>query len=73
MTSNTLKLKASYEFIGGAEGWRFIKKASVNASVDILTVDYHEFKDLSTGASFPNEPLYALEANVFQLFVSFWY
>lgn len=73
LTSNTLKLKASYEFIGGAEGWNFIKKASVTASVDILSVDYHEFKDLSTGAGFPDEPLYTLEANVFQLFVSFWY
>lgn len=73
LTSNTLKLAASYEFIGGAEGWRFLKKASVNASVDILNVDYHEFKDLSTGAGYPDEPLYALEANVFQVFFSFWY
>ncbi len=73
LTSNTLKLGASYEFIGGAEGWRFIKKASVTASVDLLTVDYHEFRDLSTGAAFPDEPLYVLDANVFQLFFSFWY
>ena len=73
LTSNTVKLKASYEFIGGAEGWRFIKRASVTASVDFLSVDYHEFKDLSTSAGFPDEPLYALEADVFQLYFSFWY
>ncbi len=73
LTSTTLKLAASYEFIGGAQGWRFLKKASVSASIDILNVDYHEFKDLSTGAGFPNEPLYALEANIFQIFFSFWY
>jgi len=73
LTSNTLKLGVSYEFIGGAEGWRFLKKASVNASVHILNVDFHEFKDLSTGAVYPDEPLYTLEANVFQLFFSFWY
>jgi hypothetical protein len=73
LTSNTVKLAASYEFIGGTDGWRFIKKASVNASVDILTVDYHEFRDLSTGAAFPDEPLYILDAAVFQLFFSFWY
>ena len=73
LTSSTFKLAVSYEFIGGAEGWRFIKKASVNASIDFLSVDYHEFRDLSTSASFPNEPLYALEADVFQLFFSFWY
>ncbi len=73
LTSSTIKLAVSYEFIGGAKGWHFINKASVNASIDILNVDYHEFKDLSTGAGFPSEPLYALEANVFQLFFSFWY
>ena len=73
LTSSTFKLAASYEFIGGAEGWRFIKKASVNASIDFLSVDYDELRDLSTSALFPNEPLYVLEADVFQLFFSFWY
>lgn len=73
LTSSTVKLAAAYEFIGGAEGWKFIKKASVNASVNLLTVDYHEFKDLSTSAAFPDEPLYVLDAAVFQLFFSFWY
>jgi hypothetical protein len=73
LTSTTIKLAAAYEFIGGTEGWKFIKKASVNASIDMLYIDYHEFKDLSTGSPFPNEPLYELDATVFQLFFSFWY
>ena len=73
LTSSTVKLAVAYEFIGGAEGWKFIKKASVNASIDMLHVDYHEFKDLSTGAPFPDEPLYELDAAIFQLFFSFWY
>ena len=73
LTSTTVRLAAAYEFIGGAEGWKFIKKASVNASIDMLNIDYHDFKDLSTGAPFPDEPLYMLDATVFQLFFSFWY
>ncbi len=73
LTSTTIKLAAAYEFIGGAEGWKFIKKASVNASINMLNVDYHDFKDLSTAAPFPDEPLYVLDAAVFQLFFSFWY
>ena len=73
LTSSTVRLAAAYEFIGGAEGWKFIKKASVNASIDMLSVDYHEFKDLSTNVPFPDEPLYVLDAAVFQLFFSFWY
>ncbi len=73
LTSQTFKIAASYEFIGGPEGWKFIKKGTVNASFDVLRVDYHEFRDLSTGALLGEEPLYTLDANVVQLFVSFWY
>ena len=72
LTSSTVKLAAAYEFIGGAEGWKFIQKASVNVSIDMLSIDYHEFKDASSGL-FPDEPLYVLDAAVFQLFFSFWY
>ena len=60
-------------FIGGAEGWRFIKKGTVTASIDFLQVDYHEFSDLSRGALLGDEPLYSLEADVVQIFFSFWY
>jgi len=73
LTSTTIKLAAAYEFIGGAEGWRFIKKASINASLDMLHIDYHDFKDLSTPTPFPDEPLYELDAAIFQLYFSFWY
>ena len=73
LTSTTVRLAAAYEFIGGAEGWRFIDKASVNVSIDMLNIEYHDFKDLSTGAPFPDEPLYVLDSAVFQLFFSFWY
>lgn len=73
LTSTTFKLAAAYEFIGGAEGWKFIDKASINASIDLLNVDYHDFKDLSTGAPYPDEPLYVLDSAIFQLFFSFWY
>jgi hypothetical protein len=73
LTSSTFKLAASYEFIGGAQGWNFIKRGTVNASVDFLTVDYDEFRDLTSGAAVGEEPLYSLDANVYQLFVSFWY
>ena len=41
LTSTTVKLAAAYEFIGGTEGWKFIKKASVNVSIDMLNIDYH--------------------------------
>jgi hypothetical protein len=73
LTSTTFRLAAAYEFIGGNEGWKFIKKASVNASIDMLHIEYDEFKNLATGATFPDEPLYVLDSAIFQLFFSFWY
>lgn len=71
LTSQTLKLAASYEFLN--DGWRFIDRGSVNFSIDLLTVDYHEFRDLTSGALVGEEPYYSLDANIVQMFFSFWY
>jgi hypothetical protein len=73
MTSTTLQLKLSYEFLNNANGWGFIKKGAVSGSMHMLGVDYHDFSDLTAGAAIGEEPLYKLEANIFQIFVSFWY
>ena len=73
LTSHTFKISASYEFLNDADGWGFLKKGSATVSFDRLTVDYQEFSDLSAGAPLGEEPLYALDANVIQIFFSFWY
>ena len=73
LTSSTFKLGASYEFINDVEGWGFIKKGTVNVSYSVLTVDYEEFSDLSTSALLGEEPLYVLDADIFQVFFSIWY
>jgi len=71
LTSNVLELGASYAFL--ENGWGFVDKGSVNFTFTRLQVDYDDFSDVSTGAVLGEEPLYSLDANVFQLFVSFWY
>jgi hypothetical protein len=71
LTSQTFRLAASYEFL--SDGWNFIDKGSVNFSVDFLQVDYTDFRDISGDAPVGTEPFYALDASIFQLFVSFWY
>ncbi len=73
LSSFTLKLAATYEFLNDPDGWGFLKKGSATLSLDRLSVDYEEFSDLSTGALLGEEPLYSLDANVVQLYVSFWY
>ena len=73
LTSHTFTIGASYQFIGDSNAWGFVKKATINASLNVLRVDYHDFSDASTGAVLGEEPLYHLDADVIQLFFSFWY
>lgn len=71
LSSQTLNFGVAYEFLD--DGWGFIDKGTVNFSLNHLLVEYEEFRDISTGAVLGNEPFYELEANVYQLFFSFWY
>ena len=75
LTSYTFKLQAAYEFLSddGTDHWGFIKRAKVTASLNMLHVDYQEFSDLTAQAAIGSEPLYQLDADVFQLFFSFFY
>jgi hypothetical protein len=71
LTSQTLKFSVAYEFFSNGVG--FLDKGTVNLAFDHLMIDYNEFRDISVGAALGDEPLYHLDANVFQLFFSFWY
>ena len=74
LTSYTFKIKASYEFLNDDRNdWGFIKKASVTGSIDFLHVDYDDFSDLTAAAPLGSEPLYKLDADIFQIFVTIWY
>jgi hypothetical protein len=71
LTSTTLAFEATYEFL--RNGWNFIDKGSVTASYSRLHVDYDNFSDLTAGEAPGSEPLYQLDADVIQIFFSFWY
>jgi hypothetical protein len=74
LQSYTFKLKASYEFLSDdGNNWGFLKKGKVTASIDMLHVDYDDFSDLTALAPVGEEPLYQLDADIFQVFFSFWY
>jgi hypothetical protein len=71
LVSESFRLQVSYEFL--KNGWEFIDRGSVNLVYDQLLIDYDDFRDLTSGAAVGEEPLYALEAGVYQLFFSFWF
>ena len=74
LQSYTFQFKTSYEFLSDdGTKWGFLKKGKLTASVDHLQIDYDDFSDLRALAPVGDEPLYSLDANIFQIFVSFWY
>ncbi|MCH9693407.1 MAG: DUF3570 domain-containing protein [Gammaproteobacteria bacterium] len=74
LQSYTFQLKASYEFLSDdGTKWGFLKKGKLTGSIDHLLIDYDDFSDLTALAPVGDEPLYSLDANIFQVFVSFWY
>ena len=75
LTSYTVTLQAAYEFISddGNPNFGFIKRAKVTASLNLLSVDYHDFSDLTALQPVGQEPLYQLDADIFQIFFSIFY
>jgi hypothetical protein len=71
-TSQALRLGASYDIVRG--GWRFVERGTLNVVYDHIMFEYEDFRDLRTVQPTPgNEPFYTFDADVFQIFVSFWF
>jgi len=71
-TSRTIRLGASYDIVRG--GWKFVERGTLNVILDHMMFDYEDFRDLrGVGAVPGTEPLYSFDANVVQLFASFWF
>ena len=53
----------------------WIKQSTLNVDVEHLTVDYSDYRDALLAGHYGagNEPLYKLNANIYQIFISVWY
>ncbi len=74
--SYTLGGGASYQFNVPRAPW--INKSTVNMRFDRIMIDYKDFRDArvtnpAAGIPAGSEPLYKLNANVLELFVSIWF
>ena len=71
--SYTLGAGASWQF--AMPGVPSLGKNSLNVRVDHLVVDYSDFRNALLAGTYGagNEPLYKLNANIFQVFVSIWF
>jgi len=70
--SRTLRIGASYDVLRA--GWKFVERGTLNIAYDRIRFDYKDFRDLRFSGVPPGlEPLYGFDANVVQLFMSFWF
>ena len=70
-TGHTFGIGASYEFKVDRMPW--LEKGSVNLRYDYMMVSYDDFRDVTAGGRAGSEPLFDLDANVIQFFVSAWF
>jgi hypothetical protein len=70
-TSNAVRVGLSYDFLEG--GWSFLDKGSMNLVYDHMIFNYENFRDITQGGNPGEEPLFTFQADVIQLFVSFWF
>ena len=70
--STTIRLGVSYDIL--ESGWRFVERGTVNFVWDHILFDYKDFRDLrdTAGVTPGLEPLYEFDADVIQIFISFW-
>jgi Protein of unknown function (DUF3570) len=72
-TDWTIGAGASYQFKVPGAPW--ISKSTANVRYDHLFIDYKDFRNALLAGEYGagNEPLYKLNANIFQVFVSIWF
>jgi hypothetical protein len=72
-TDWTIGAGASYQF--NVPGAPWISRSTANVRYDHLLIDYKDFRNalLANEYGAGNEPLYKLNANIFQIFVSIWF
>jgi hypothetical protein len=71
--SYTIGAGASYQFGVGRVAW--LQKNTINVRLDHMMIDYKDFRNALLAPEYGagNEPLYKLNANIFQVFVSIWF
>ena len=72
----TVGVQATYDFTIPRIRW--VQKSSVTARIEHMTINYDDFRDATkldtaNGVLAGTEPLYKLNANIYQLFVSIWF
>jgi hypothetical protein len=69
--THDLGAAVSYQFL--TKSWHYLNKGTVNLHYDFVKYNYDDFRNIPAGGAPGAEPLYSFNANVLQLFFSFWF
>jgi hypothetical protein len=72
-TFNSQSLRFGITYDMPVESWGFVERGTANFNYDFMSFDYQDFRDVVTGGPVGDEPLFGFDADVFQLYVSFWF
>jgi hypothetical protein len=70
-TDHSIRLAISYEI--PVASWEFVERGTANFSYDYMFFKYDDFRNVLKGGVAGTEPLYDMSADIFQLYVSFWF
>jgi hypothetical protein len=70
-TDHSIRLAISYEI--PVASWEFVERGTANFSYDYMFFEYDDFRNVLKGGAAGTEPLYDMSADIFQLYVSFWF
>jgi len=70
-TGHSIRLGISYEI--PVASWKFVERGTANFNYDYMFFNYDDFRNVLEGGAAGTEPLYDMSADIFQLYVSFWF
>jgi len=70
-TNTGIKLDITYDF--SVDIFRFLDRGTVNLSYNYIMFEYDDFRNIPAGGDPGEEPLFEFNADVIQVYLSFWF
>ncbi|MEE4185393.1 MAG: DUF3570 domain-containing protein [Gammaproteobacteria bacterium] len=70
-TNTGIKLDVTYDF--SVDMFRFLDRGTLNFSYNYIMFEYEDFRNIPAGGDPGEEPLFEFNADVIQVYLSFWF
>lgn len=70
-SNHSFRMELGYDF--AVDRWSFLERGTANLSYSRIFFRYDDFRNALAGGGAGNEPLYKFDADIVQLYLSFWF